>query len=717
VADPFFSSSWFKVASLRPMLRSHARIHRHRYRGNIWYVADDGVVGRTHRFSWAAYMLIGRMDGRRSLDEIWRELVAELGDEAPTQDEVISILGQLHAADLLRSDSSPDTADLLERLDKQRRQIVKQNMKSPMSLRVPLIDPDDFLTRTIRWVRPFFGLFGLLLWLAAVIPALVLAGMNWSALTENLSDRVLAGENLLILALCYPVVKALHELGHGYAAKAFGREVRDMGIMFLVFFPVPYVDASAAGALRIKYQRAAVGAAGMMVEVFLAAIAMFVWVSVEPGLVRAIAFNVIAIAGVSSVLVNGNPLLRFDGYYILADLIEVPNLGGRANQFWSHIIDRYIFRTHGAEPFAATRGERIWFLLYAPAAFVARMVMLLGIALFVGTQFFVLGVLLALWSLFTGLVMPVWKMISHVATSPRLRRNRRRAVAWSGGAAAALLLLLFVIPAPHHTTTEGVVWLPEEAHVRARTDGIIASLVGVPGTRVAPGAPLAQAVRPALDAEIEALDWSVRELEARIASELTEDRVKAALSRSELAEAREKLAVALERRGQLTVESGASGLFTLASIPAQDLQGRHMRKGDLIGYVTPPRADVARVLVPQGDIELVRQRLRGVELKLADRPEQTFKSSLIREVPAARDELPSRTLGSEGGGAYAVDPRDPNRQKTLARLFQFDVRLPAALADVPFGTRVHVRFRHDPEPLGFQMWRRVRQLLLSSFGA
>jgi putative peptide zinc metalloprotease protein len=253
--------------------------------------------------------------------------------------------------------------------------------------------------------------------------------------------------------------------------------------------------------------------------------------------------------------------------------------------------------------------------------------------------------------------------------------------------------------------------------VRARTDGVITELVGRPGTPVAPGTPLAFAERPALEAEIEALIWSVRELEARIASELTEDRVKASLSRSELSEAREKLRSALERRDQLVVTSGASGLFTLAAIPAQDLQGRHMRKGDLIGYVTPPRADTARVLVPQGDIDLVRARLRGVELKLADRPERTFASELIREVPGARDELPSATLGSEGGGLYAIDPRDPNRQKTLARLFQFDVRLPASLADVPFGTRVHVRFRHDPEPLGFQIWRRARQLLLSSFGA
>jgi putative peptide zinc metalloprotease protein len=209
-----------------------------------------------------------------------------------------------------------------------------QNLKSPMSLRIPLVDPDAFLTRTVGYFRPLFGTSGLLLWLALVLPAVVLAGEHWAELTGNIADRVFATENLLLLSLCYPLVKIVHELGHGYAAKLNGREVREMGVMFLLFYPVPYVDASAANALRDKKQRALIGAAGMVSELAVAALATYAWVLLEPGLARAIAFNVMLIAGVSTLLVNGNPLLRFDGYYILADLIEVPNLGARANKYW-----------------------------------------------------------------------------------------------------------------------------------------------------------------------------------------------------------------------------------------------------------------------------------------------------------------------------------------------------------------------------------------------
>ena len=137
---------------------------------------------------------------------------------------------------------------------------------------------------------------------------------------------MLSAQNLLLLWLVFPVIKLLHELGHAYAAKAGGGEVHEMGMMLLVFMPVPYVDATAAGGFRSKWRRALVGAAGMLVELFIASLCMFVWVLVEPGVMRAVAFNVMLIAGVSTVVFNGNPLLRFDGYYILSDLIEIPNL-------------------------------------------------------------------------------------------------------------------------------------------------------------------------------------------------------------------------------------------------------------------------------------------------------------------------------------------------------------------------------------------------------
>ncbi|MEO0463068.1 MAG: site-2 protease family protein [Pseudomonadota bacterium] len=717
MSNPFESTYWFNVAHLKPRLRSHVRVRRHVYRGETWYVLDDGAAGKVHRFARGAYGLIGRLDGTRSVNALWEDLVDRLGEDAPTQDDVIAALGQLHGSDLLSTDVAPETAELLKRRKKQRRQVWIQNLKSPMSARIPLVDPDRFLERTVDYLRPLLGWLGVAVWLVVVIPALLLAGQNYEELTTNLWDQVLAADNLFVMAVVYPVVKIAHELGHGYAAKANGREVRQMGVMLLVLFPVPYVDASAAGALRSKWQRALIGAAGMIVEVFIAALAMFAWVLLEPGLARAIAFNTIVVAGVSTLLVNGNPLLRFDAYYILADLIEIPNLATRSNKYWSHLIDRHVFRTHSNQPYAATAYEKGWFVFYAPAAFIARMIMLFSIALIVAQKFFFIGVAIALWTIWSGVGLPIWKAYQHVFTSPQLHRNRKAAIRWTLGATAALLIALFIIPAPHHANTQGVVWLPEEAQVRASGDSTIVAVAAREGDAVTPGDLLIQTQHPILEAEVERLRWRLAELQQQADAELRGDRVEREVSTLEMEETATRLAEAQRRLDELDLEAGAAGEFVLAAAPAEDLPGQFVRKGDLIGYVTPGSAKLARIAVGQDDFELIRGHLDTLQFRLANRPSQTFDGSIARAVPGGTYELPSKALAAANGGPFPLDSRDAEGRTTLQRVFLYDITLPPDLTDVPFGTRVHVRFALDWEPLGWQIARRVRQMLLERFYA
>ena len=305
-----------------------------------------------------------------------------------------------------------------------------------------------FFERTRPLATWLFGWPGAVLWLLVVLPAMVLAAQHWQELGASASDRILAADNLVPLALVYLVLKALHEFGHGFAVKAFGGAVHEFGVMILVFAPLPYVDASAASGFRSKWRRALVGAAGMIVEVFFAALALFVWLAVEPGLVRALAFDAMVVAGVSTVVFNGNPLLRYDGYYILADLLEIPNLAQRATRYWGYLIDRYVFRTDGLKDFVATDGERIWFLLYAPAAFLYRQVVMLTIAVFIASQYLAVGVAIAIWSLLTGVALPIGKALWLVLASPRFHRNRARAVTATFGMIMAAAIVLFLIPAP-----------------------------------------------------------------------------------------------------------------------------------------------------------------------------------------------------------------------------------------------------------------------------
>jgi putative peptide zinc metalloprotease protein len=710
-AEPFLSSSWYRVARRRPQLRDHTSVQRHRYRGRTWYVVQDHATGRVHRLSPAGYMIVAAMDGTRTVEQIWHEVGVDLAEEAPSQNDVIHLLAELNAADLLQTEVVPEAAGLERRAAHSRRSRWLTNVLYPMALRIPLWQPDRFFEHTGPLARRLFGWPGIIVWVLVVVPAMLLAAQHWEELGAHASDRILAADNIMTLAIVYLLVKAMHEFGHGFAVKAFGGAVHELGVMILVLAPLPYVDASAAAAFRSKWQRALVGAGGMIVEVFLAALALFVWLAVEPGLVSAVAFDVMTIAGISTVLFNGNPLLRYDGYYILADLLEIPNLAQRSVRYWGHLVDRYLFRTDGSKDFVATRGERIWFLLYAPAAFIYRQAVMLAIAMFIASEYLAIGVALALWSLLAGVALPLAKVLWLVFASPRLQRNRIRAVSVTFGSLLATTAVLCLVPLPMHTTTEGVVWLPENAVVRAGTDGFVRALLAEPGRTVRPGDALVESEEPTLAAERQILQARVDELETRLATERFVDRARAEITTVELDHARAELATATRRADRLVARSERDGVFAVAT--PQDLPGRFLREGHEVGYVLPAGSRIVRATIGQDDIDLVRNSLRSTRIRLATRLDETLASEIVREVPAGRDDLPSKALGGTGGGALAVLPDDRQGSKTLQRVFQVDIALPENAASAAFGSRAYVRFDHDWEPAGQQIWRRTRQLLLS----
>jgi putative peptide zinc metalloprotease protein len=713
VSGPLFSSSWYRVAGLAPRLRSHAQIHRHEYRGQLWYVLQDASSERFHRFSPPAYLIVGLMDGRRTVQEIWDLAMRRLGDEAPTQDELIQLLSQLHAADVLQCDVPPDTLEILRRHDTRRRRKWWGQFASILSWRMPVVDPERFLARTLPVARPFVGWFGAVLWLAVVGTAVVLGAAHWDDLTRNVADRVFAAQSLLLLWLAFPVVKALHELGHAYTAKAYGGEVHDMGVMLLVLTPVPYVDASSASAFRSKWRRIAVGAAGMAVELFLAALALFVWLSAQPGLVRTLAYNVIFIAGVSTVVFNANPLLRFDGYYILADLLEIPNLRQRANAYVGYLVERYLFGRAEAEAPPASRGERGWAFFYAVASFAYRVLVVVGIVLFIASQFFMLGVLLALAAVVAWAVVPAGKGLSVLFTSPRLRKVRTRAVAVSAALVALVAGLVTLVPVPYRSRAEGVVWIPEEAIVRAGIEGFVERVVTRPGSAVRRGDVLFECQDPFLAARIVVLTARLQELRARYTAERVADRVKAEIVREEMAYVERSLARAREQEAALTVRSAVDGTF-VAPV-ADDLPGRFVKQGEVLGHVVDLARLTVRAVVGQGDVDLVRSRTFGVQVRLAERLDDVVDAMLRREVPSATERLPSSALGTAGGGRIAVDPTDTQGVRAMETVFQLDLDVPSSRRLVNVGGRVHVRFDHGWEPLAGQWYRQVRQLFLARF--
>jgi putative peptide zinc metalloprotease protein len=716
------SGQWHRVAHLKPSLRGHVRLHRHVYLGRVWYVAEDRSSGRQHRFTPAAYQVLRWFDGQRTLDAIWQEAAeaadragpSQQGEEPPSQDELIGLLGQLNAGDLVTFDTNPDVAELFSRGQKTARQKWTSRLLNPTSLRFPLWDPDAALCRLAGlWQRlPRALIPGL--WLAVLAPALVLLPSHWQELTGNFGDQVLAAENLWLMALVFPLLKFAHEMAHGLAVRLRDGEVHEMGVMLLLFYPVPYVDASASNAFAHKGPRMLVGAAGMLAELWLAALAFLLWLLLEPGLVRSMAYNVVVIGGISTVLFNANPLLRYDGYFIFADALEIPNLGARANRYWQYAISRYVF---GAEPGntpVATRTEKRWFITYAPAALVYRLFISLTIAAFLAQHYFFMGVALALWTLATSIVWPLAKGLHALWTQPRFvaRATRVR------GALAALLVgagwLLFFMPIAHHSFGEGVVSLPDNALLRAQTDGFVQTVWVANAQALPAGAAVALLDAPQLEAQVRVAQARRDEAQLRFDAAWSKPAEQGRLGNA-LRQEQAALEDLMTQREKLTVRSAAAGRLVIDR--ERDLPGRYVRKGEVIGHLIGEVTPLVRVVVGQRLADEVRRSTNGVRILLAQDPSQAVEGRIARARPKAENELPSAALGQLGGGRLVNDVRDPKSQRSVETFFEFDVEmLEGPTRSTPFlGSRAWVRFEHAPEPVAWRMLRWVRAQFLSQF--
>ena len=705
---------WDRVAGLRPRLAADARIHRHCYRGVPWYVVQDGASARHVRLDDGAWRVAGLMDGERTLDRIHEALTVELGESGPAREDIVRVLRDLHAAELIECEALIGARYFNARQRQQDRLRWRRLIGSPFSQRIPLFDPQAWLDRWLPAVQPVISRAGLIVWMAVVLAGLGAAIGHWDALAVGLSTDVLHPHNLALMVAAYLILKALHELGHGLVTRAFGGEVHEVGVMLLVFVPVPYVDASASTAFPEKGRRMAVGAAGIMVELLLAVLALALWLSVEPGLVRDLAFDILLVGGVSTVLFNGNPLLRFDGYHVLCDAVEIPNLGVRSTRYLGYLVQRYLGGAGGADSPVSAPGERFWFLVYGVASPIYRVAILVAIVLFVAQEYPVVGVVLGAWALVSQLLVPAGRSLARLLNAPALAERRARTALVLGGPAAAVAIAAFTIPLPVWTYAEGIVWLPERAQVRAGADGFLVRQIAPSGARVESGDPIFVLDAAAIRSEVIILEHRLAEHQARRDAALFHDRARLEVHEQQTARVDAELANARERAAELLVRSPLPG--TLLVPRERALDGRYVRKGEVIGYVTDERPLTTRVVVRQDEIDRVREDTRAVRVKLPGYLRHTLAGYIESAVPSATHLLPGVALGVRGGGRIAVDAEDPEGLTPAQSVFIVDVTLPPESPRAPAGTRVFVRFEHSGAPLAAQAGRALRQLLLARFG-
>ncbi len=718
---PTFSESWHRVSELTPHLTASVKAHGQHFRGQKWYVLQDPLNNDFFRLSETAYYFTAMLDGSQTVAQVWRHCTDKFEDAAPTQEEVISVLSQLYNANLLQSNIAPDAEVLFQQYQKRKQREVQGFLTNLLFIRIPLWDPDQFLDLWVSLLGRFFSKAGFFAWTLIIGLGLWAVLGHMQELTNNASG-VFNPNNLPLMYLALVILKLLHEMGHAVACKHFGQlegtggEVHKMGITFLIFTPLPFVDASSAWALRNKTHRIVVSASGMLVEFAVAAVAAFLWILTAEGTtLHAIAYNLMFIASVSTLLFNGNPFLRYDAYYILSDLLEIPNLESRSKLYGAYLVKRYGWGLKNAHDPSHTKGEKSWLAFYTVASILCRLFVLTVIIITIGSKLAVAGLMISAMLFFAWIAVPLGKLIGYLATSKELARGRSRAVLTSLAMGCCIFTAAGLLNWPDRCRIEGVVEPVHLAEVYVETAGFVRNVQNTNTVTNPNGPPLIKSESPELESK---RDWLLAEMQQfRIRRKIAQTHEAAAAQI--LAEKMTAVSEQIERNHQrlnaLKLVSPISGTWIAPNIDR--VAGTYLKRGDRIGIVAS--LDDLRIRAVAGQkkaARLIKEAEEVVEMRVKGRPDLARTCRITAILPSGHEQLPSAALGYAAGGATQIDLKNPSGTQAAEPFFEIlAVPSPGKGPRLRPGQRVILRFETLPKPLLAQAWRELLQIFQPRF--
>lgn len=717
-----FSPFWHRVRALHPRLRPHVQTTRQHYRGGRWHVLHDPASNAFYRLGPVSHEFVSLLDGKRTVEEAWDICLTHHGDDAPTQNEVIQLIGQLYSANLLSADIPPETEQLLRRGRERLKKRFASQAIGLMYFRVRLFNPDRILAWLEPIFRPLLNRWGFLAWLAWVGFGVSLVVGDWNRIEQSYESAMGPGAwltNLPILMAAFVLIKLIHESGHGLICKRFGGQVPEFGTMLLVLVPAPYVDASAAWAFSNKWQRIAVGAGGMLFELAVAAGAALVWRNTFDGhLVNKLAFNVMLTSGISTIIFNANPLMKFDGYYMLSDLLEVPNLMQRSTQVLQYHAKKRLYRLRNVEPPTTDRSEAAILNVYGVLALVYRVFLFFSITLYVMGQMFALGLILACWTAAMWFILPTLKFVHWLATGPQLSERRGRVILTSLVLIALTLGLVGLVPMADRRTASGVVSSDEKSGVFFGVEGFVAHVHKRPGDSVTKGEPIVTLESHLLDAQRRV---AAAELEEARAVELrsTAKSIPAGMIARERVQNRVELVAYIEDRATRLVVRAPHDGVVVGQDPA-DLIGKFVKEGEQLCEVVNATPEHLRVTAGLTQTEVLwlyelSPEQYGVEIRRLAQAGKVAKATPTRIPQAGQMLLEHAALGAAGGGGLETDMRENSGRIAKRPAFQAEFKMEPAsnVEQLPMpGERVKIRFTLPDKPLLSQWVDRLQKLIL-----
>lgn len=703
-----FSAQWHRVKDVCPRLASDVTVSRHVYRGRTAYVLHRLATAACHRLDVMSFELIDRLDGEISVGQLWERAIVERDENAPTQDEWIGLLAELHAAELIVVDRRVPEERLFDQRQRHQAAERRQRYLNPLYLRFALHDPDKWLSKLIPVANHAFSRKAGLIWLLLMSSACVIVISHGDRLWSDMTDgSVLNARNTVLFFLIYPPLKMLHEFAHALAVKRADGEVHETGIALMVFLPLPYVDASASALFADKYDRMLVSAAGILVELACAAVGVLLWVNTQ-GMLQEIGLVMFMIGSISTLLLNGNPLLKFDGYYLLADWVEIPNLAARSRRAVLQHLRSLVSGITEPRRRDEDTLERVWLHSYGVCSALYRTLLMLTIAWMLSDRWLFIGVLLALAVVLLAVLVPGWRTVSALIKDPVYRS--RRSVLLAGAMPVLVILFVFWIPVPHSRVVPGVIWIPDEAVLRAQSNCDIRGVFVQPGSDVKAGDRLFMCEDPEALARSAELVARVDELQVRRAGAAARDPLALHSLDAELKASEAALQDTRERINATVLTAKFDGRFDVVDTSA--LQGRSLNRGDVVGYVIPPDTRTVRLAIDQEWITRFDHELESVTLRVtaADGGAEQYDTTVLQRTPKATYRVASAALSTYGGGLYTAEPNGDGRLLTEA-VFDVELEWPAAAGFAAVGSHVGVRLVYAPAPLS----QRVSTTLLQAF--
>lgn len=725
------SSSRALTVRKRPDLSAN----RQRYQGTGYWVVKEPVGLQYFRFHDEEFFILNMLDGHVSLQQIKDGFEQRFAPQKITFGDLQQFIGMLHRSGLVISNSPGQGKALRERGRKKKNKETMGKFANVFALRYRGFDPEKILNAILPWFGWMFTIPALIFFSLLLLSSTLLLASQYETVYAKLPtfQQFFAADRWLILALTMAIVKVLHEFGHGLSCKKFGGECHEIGFMLLVFTPCLYCNVSDSWMLPNKWKRVWIGAAGIYVEMILASIAAWVWWFTEQGTtINDLCLNMMFLNVVSTVLVNGNPLLRFDGYYIVMDALEIPNLRQKSTE----VLKRWFQETClGLElqddPFLPTRG-RFMFGLFTIASVIYRWVVVFSICWFVikvlepyGLQ--AIGRMVAVVG-FAGLVaQPFIQTWKFCRTPGRLSKVKRTPVLVTLGIVGAVIAAVCYIPLPHHVDCAFEVRPSQAGAIYAGSPGRIVWTVD-PKAYVEADQEIAQLRNPDLEIRLVELQGEQKVAEIELNNLRYRSRYEVALQaqidtqkklldsirsmRAKTEEEIERLTVRAKREGYVIPppfrepQDTADGRLPgwTGSPLEQRNRGAMLTADDVICEIGAPDSFEAVLIIDQGDVQLVREG-QAVDMKLDSRRLETF-SGMITEKSNEPLESASMSMSSQTGGDLQTEI-DPTTGQIKPRNVSYQARVPLEMDEIPIrpGYRGSAKIHVDPMSLGNRLWR------------